>query len=171
MTDAIPVGPTSVIVGQVIGVHGLRGEVRAKVLSDVPHRFSEGQSLYIRGNPCTIISSNRISSQLVILKFHGVDSLEAAQDLVGQGITIPQTSVPNLPEGEYFHFQLLGLKVITEEGEELGLISEILETGSNDVYVVSAGSGEILVPALAEVVCDVRLDQGTMLVRLPEGLR
>jgi len=76
-----------------------------------------------------------------------------------------------LPEGEYFHFQLLGIKVLTEEGEELGRISDILETGSNDVYVVTGPTGEVLVPALADVIVKVDLDQGIMEVSLPDGLR
>ena len=76
-----------------------------------------------------------------------------------------------LEEGEYFHFQLLGLRVLTEEHEELGQITEILETGSNDVYVVSGPSGEVLVPALADVVREVRVNDGLMIVDLPDGLR
>ena len=141
------------------------------VLSDVPHRFSGGQVLYIRGHPYTISSSIQTSSRQVILKFHGVDSPGVAQGLVGEPVTVPETSVPTLPEGEYFHFQLLGLRVLTEKGEDLGRVREILETGSNDVYVVSADSGELLIPALVDVIRNVRLDQGVMVVRLPEGLR
>ena len=86
-------------------------------------------------------------------------------------ITVPPEAVPQLPEGEYFHFQLLGIKVLTEEGEELGRISDILETGSNDVYVVNGPTGEVLVPALADVIVKVDLDQGIMEVNLPDGLR
>ena len=76
-----------------------------------------------------------------------------------------------MEEGEYFHFQLLGLRVLTEEREELGQITEILETGSNDVYVVSGAGGEVLIPALVDVVLEVRLDEGQMIVDLPDGLR
>ena len=107
----------------------------------------------------------------MVLKFHGLDSLPEARALVGLEITVPQSDVPDLPPGEYFHFQLLGLTVVTEDGEELGVLGELLETGSNDVYVVSGGAGELLIPALEEVVLDVLLGQGTMVVRLPDGLR
>ena len=86
-------------------------------------------------------------------------------------ITVPPEAVPQLPECEYFHFQLLELKVLTEEGEDLGRISDILETGSNDVYVVTGPTGEVLVPALADVIVKVDLDQGIMEVSLPDGLR
>ncbi|HAI08473.1 MAG TPA: 16S rRNA processing protein RimM, partial [Dehalococcoidia bacterium] len=88
-----------------------------------------------------------------------------------QWITVPASEVPELPPGEFYHFQLLDLRVLTEEGEELGTVSDILETGSNDVYVVTGGSGEILIPALADVVKDIDLEKGVMLVSLPDGLR
>jgi 16S rRNA processing protein RimM len=90
---------------------------------------------------------------------------------VGQWLTAPQDTSPQLPDGEYFHFQLLGLQVVTEEGEELGEVTEIIETGSNDVYVVSGGKEELLIPAIAEVVRDVNLTDQVMIVRLIEGLR
>ncbi len=86
-------------------------------------------------------------------------------------MTVPETEVPNLPEGEYFHYQIVGLNVVTEEGEDLGSISEILETGSNDVYVTSTGSGELLIPALSHVIREIRLRDGVMVVSLPDGLR
>ena len=91
--------------------------------------------------------------------------------MAGCWITVPETSAPELPEGEYFHFQLLGLRVFTEAGEELGRLSEILETGSNDVYVVSGPDGQILVPALSEVIQEIKLSEKIMVVRLPDGLR
>ena len=147
------------------------GAVKAKVLSDVAHRFDVGQLLYIRSDPYSIASSTRIPTDQVILKLRGIDSLAAAQSLIGERVTVPEASVPLLPEGEYFHYQLLGLRVFTEEGEDLGQLTDILETGSNDVYVVSGGQAELLIPALAEVVRKVQVAEGTMVVRLLPGLR
>ena len=84
---------------------------------------------------------------------------------------VPEGEVPSAPEDEYFHYQLLGMSVRTEDGEALGALEEILETGSNDVYVVRGPGGEVLVPALATVVLQVDVDGAEMVVRLPEGLR
>ena len=140
-------------------------------MSDVASRFDVGQTLYIRGGPYRVDSSSRTSSKQVILKFREIGSYSEAQGLVGETVTVPEQSVPPLPEGEYFHFQLLGLRVLTEEGEDLGRVCEILETGSNDVYIVANDSGELLLPALADVVREVRVSEGLMVVRLPEGLR
>ena len=160
-----------ITVGHIFSLHGVSGAIKARVLSDVSHRFDVGQVLYVHNNPYSIISSNRIPNEQIILRFLGVDSPAAAQSLVGEDMTVPETSVPHLPEGEYFHYQLVGLRVFTEQGEDLGELKEILETGSNDVYVVSSDSGELLIPALAEVIREVLVADGRMVVRLPPGLR
>ena len=141
------------------------------VMSDVPNRFDEGQVLFVQARQLTIVSSQPFRAGQVILSFAGVNSPGETQGLVGQYLTIPPSESPQLPDGEYFHFQLLGLRVETTEGELLGKITEILETGSNDVYVVKGEAGEVLVPALTGVITDVRVDEGVMLVSLPEGLR
>ena len=164
-------GSEPIAVGEVLGSHGLSGEVRARVLSGVPHRFDAGQEIYILGIPYRIAKSSRSRSNQVILQLHGLATYEAARALMGQSITVPPEAVPQLPDGEYFHFQLLGLRVLTQEGEDLGRLGDILVTGSNDVYVVSGPGGEVLVPALAGVIMNVELDQGIMVVSLPEGLR
>ncbi len=163
--------PDDVIVGRVASAHGVSGGIRVNVLSDVPHRFDPGQILHVGGRSHSITHSSPAPNGLVILQLQGVDSVDAAKGLVGQPVTVPQSSVPPPREGEYYHFQLLGLRVLTEEGECLGRLREILETGSNDVYVVSGESGEVLVPALTDVILEVRLDEGCMVVKLLEGLR
>ena len=160
-----------ITVGRIISLHGVAGAVKAQVMSDVAHRFDPGQVLHIRSEPYAIMSSTPIPKGQVLLKFHGIDSITAAQGFLGELVTVPEALVPPLPEGEYFHFQLVGLRVSTEEGENLGRLTEILETGSNDVYIVSGDSGELLIPALAEVIREVQVAEGTMIVRLPPGLR
>jgi 16S rRNA processing protein RimM len=91
--------------------------------------------------------------------------------LVGEWVTVSEDFAPPLPEGEFFHFQLLGLRVISQLGEELGHLTEIIQTGSNDVYLVSDGKGEVLIPAVSQVVQQIDLDAGVMVVELIEGLR
>lgn len=90
---------------------------------------------------------------------------------MGQWLTAPPETSPQLPVGEYFHYQILGLRVLTEEGEELGEVSEIIETGSNDVYLVSGEKGDLLVPAISQVVREIDLANQVMTIRLLEGLR
>ena len=171
-TAPIPANePSHVVVGLVLGPHGAAGQLRVKILSDVPHRFDPGQELYLRGQPHRILSSAFRRPDRIILQLSGLNTPGAARALAGEEVTAPASSAPPLPEGEYFHFQLIGLQALTEEGENLGQISEIIATGSNDVYVVSGPGGEILLPALAQVIRSVDLPAGTMTVRLLEGLR
>ena len=160
-----------VVVGIILGSHGVNGELRVRVLSDVPHRFDQGETLYLGSQPLRILSSSRGRSDNLIIKLQGIDTPGAARELVGQELSCKADSAPDLPENEYFHYQLMGLQVLTEEGERLGRITEIIVTGSNDVYVVSGDKGEILLPALSQVVLKVNLEAGTMVVRLMDGLR
>ena len=94
-----------------------------------------------------------------------------AQPRAGLRLRGPQSEGPPPQEGGYVHYQRIGLRVRTVDGEDLGEIAEILETGSNDVYVVAGGAGEILVPALSKVVRQIDIPAGLMVVDLPEGLR
>lgn len=158
-------------VGRVIRAHGLNGQLRVKSLSDVAQRYQPGGVVYINGTPFTITASGFFRHGQILLTLQGIEDSNAAQKLVEQWITVPVEAAPPLPEGEWFHFQLLGLRVITDQGEDLGKITDILETGSNDVYVVSGVKTEILIPALKTVITQVRLDEGVMLVSLPDGLR
>ena len=167
-----PESPDSlVVVGIILGSHGVYGELRVRVLSDVPHRFNQGETLYLASQPLRILSSSKGRSDNLILKLQGIDTPVAARALAGQELSCKADSAPDLPENEYFHYQLMGLQVITEEGERLGQVAEIIVTGSNDVYVVSGAEGEILLPALSQVVRQVNLESGTMVVRLMDGLR
>ena len=162
--------PTAVV-GRVLGPHGAYGQVRAQVLTDLPYRFDPGEALFLEGESLLIQSSSRGRGDTVILKLEGVNDLSAARALTGQELLAPAENSPELPDGEYFHYQLIGMQVFTEEGEDLGRIMEIIITGSNDVYVVSGPNGEILLPAISQVVLQVDAVLGIMRVRLMEGLR
>ena len=176
-----PSGPSAeglVAVGRILGPHGRDGEVRVKSNSDVPGRFEVGASLsasrdgvVAEGESYLIAKSRTTNKDGLILAFQGVRDREQAQRLAGLWLCVPQSQVPPPQEGEYFHYQLIGLRVRTVDGEDLGEIAEILETGSNDVYVVAGGAGEILVPALSKVVRQIDIPAGLMVVDLPEGLR
>ena len=169
--DSAGPGIPKAVVGRVLGSHGVHGEVRAQVLTDVPHRFDPGEVLFLQGEPLRIQSSSHSSGDTVILKLEGIDNPAAARELTGQELLAQADDSPELPDGEYFHYQLMGMQVFTEEGEDLGRIIEIIITGSNDVYVVSGVNGEILLPAISQVVLRVDTTRGEMHVRLMDGLR
>ena len=161
----------SVTVGWISALHGISGEVLVRLFSDDPHRFDPDTVLYCNDSPLQIEFSNINRTRQAIIKFDGIDSPEVAQNLVSHWLTIPKDSVAELPEGEYFHFQLLGLLVITDENEKLGVVTEVIETGSNDVYVVDGAGGQLLLPAIANVVREVKIEEGVMVVHLMDGMR
>ena len=107
----------------------------------------------------------------LLLKLDSVDDRTSAERLRGKSLSVPANEVPPLPEGTYYHYQLIDLDVYTREGERLGAVREILATGANDVYVVGRPEAkDLLIPALKGVVVCVDLAAGRMIVRLPEGL-
>ena len=105
-----------------------------------------------------------------MLKLRGVDTPEEAKRLVGHDVLITRSAAPPLPEGSYYQADLVGLRVVTDEGRELGRVAEIWETGANDVYVVRGEQEEWLLPATREVVRGIDLAAEIMLVRPLEGM-
>ncbi len=167
----MPDNPEPVNVGWVLGAHGTSGEIRVKSYTDVPTRFDPGQELYIDRVPYRITDSSPARKDQVVLKLEGIDTLVAAQGLSGQWLTSPMQDSPELSAGEFFHFQLLGLQARTEEGEELGTLREIIQTGSNDVYRIEKDGRELLLPAISQVIRRVDLSAGVMIVKLLKGMR
>jgi 16S rRNA processing protein RimM len=159
-----------VIVGKIRSAWGLRGDVGVEVLSDVSERFAVGSVLRLKGKP-TRVEHARKSKRGITLKLDAANNRSQAEALRGEDLAVLLEQVEPLPDGTYYHFQILGMCVLTNDGEQLGIVNEIIVTGSNDVYVVhQEGRGDILIPALPDVVLDVNLDTATMLVDLPDGL-
>jgi 16S rRNA processing protein RimM len=105
-----------------------------------------------------------------LARFAGVTTRDVAESLTGQELFLPEDQLPQLEEGEYYHYQLVGLQVETTDGASLGIVGKIIPTGSNDVYVVEKDGREILIPAIEEVIVSIDLQAGRMQVALPEGL-
>jgi 16S rRNA processing protein RimM len=158
-----------ITIGRILAPWGVKGKVKVKVETDFPQRFVSGAEVYLDQKPQVIESAEWHNDKLVI-KLRSIDSIEDAEKLRGKLIEIPFSQLQPLPEGQYYYFQLIGLKVWTTGGELLGEISEILTTGSNDVYVVSNAQGEILIPAIEDVVKSVDLEQENMVIEPIDGL-
>lgn len=166
--------PTSheipVIVGRIRSAWGLRGDVSVEALSDAPMRFAPGSVLRLRGR-ATRVERSRKGKRGLLVKLDAANDRTQAESLRGLELTVLPDEVEALPDGMYYHFQILGMRVLTEDGEQLGAVSEIIATGANDVYVVhEEGRRDILIPALPDVVLDVDVQAGKMLVSLPDGL-
>ena len=162
----------AVVVGRIIRSHGLDGSLRIKSLSDNPTRFQAGNTLTVAGQTRIVASCHHLPDGHALLRLEGLNDPYAARRLSGEWLIAPTDSDPQLPQGEYYHYQLVGLTVITDHGENLGTVKEVLETGSNDVYVVTSDSGEeVLLPAIEQVIKEIDLASGKMLVHLLDGLR
>ena len=150
------------------GVHGYGGRLRVKPETDNPARFLPGKVVYLKGKPYAILES-RQAGQNILLDLDGLD-LEGARQLVREPLEVPAADVPPAPEGTYYHFQILDLEVVDPAGAPLGKVIEVLSTGANDVYVVSNGETELLLPAMQDVVLLVDLEHRRITVDLPPGL-
>jgi len=159
-------------VGRVLRPHGVRGELVLEVLTEFPERLAENETVYLgeAGAPRTL-QRVRFSRGRLLVQLEGCLTLEAAEALRGQLVQIRESQAAPLPPGHYYQHQIIGLEAVTDTGEVLGQVTEILETGANDVYVVAGAAGEVLLPALRSVVLQIDLEAHRMLVHLPEGLR
>lgn len=164
-----PAPPEFLIVGYILAPWGLRGEVKVEVVTDFPERLAPQKLVYLNARPLEI-ESCRPHKQHLVVKLATIDSVEDAEKLRGQDLTIPRSELYPLPEGKYYTFQLIGLKVVTTEGQTVGRITDIMATASNDVYIVEGNRGEVLIPAIEDVVKSIDLDKGKMVIEAIEGL-
>ncbi len=158
-------------VGQIIGVHGIRGELKVDVMTDFPERFEAGSQLWIEGEdtPRSVVSA-RWHKGYLLLRLSGLEDRTAVEPLRERHLLVPRQQAHPLPTDTFYEDELLGLQVISEDGESLGVLSEVLWTAANEVYVVQGERGEILLPAIADVVLSIDLAAERMVVRLLPGL-
>ena len=169
--------PRFLIVGQVVGAHGVRGELKVVLHTDDPHRFGRLEQVYIGledQEPVPwLLEGYRLHKGRALLRLEGCDDRVAAQALRGYFVQVPLAEAIPLEEDEYFEHQILGLEVWTTANKHLGRVAEIIHTGANDVYVIDSpkpGQRDILIPVIKEVVLEINLEAGHIVVELPEGL-
>lgn len=160
-----------IAVARITTPHGVRGEVKLQPLTDFPHRFAETESLLLADGTRMILESARLQRDTVLAKFKGMDTPEAWIPYRRQELFITEDALMPLPDGQYYIHQIIGLEVVDESGAVQGTVGDVLQTGSNDVYVVKTSDGkEILLPAIDTVVKRIDVPAGRMVVVLPEYL-
>lgn len=164
-----PSGDDFLTVGQVLAPWGHKGAVKVAVLTDYPSHLQPPSRVLVDDQPRLIEESHLTRGGLVV-KLAGIDSIAVAEALRGKLLSIPVAEAMPLGPDEYFHHQILGLEVYTTAGENLGPVVEILTTGSNDVYIVRHQDQELLIPAIADVVQEVDLTAGRLIIEVIEGL-
>ena len=174
--QAVYVPAGHMAVGQIVGAHGLYGELKVETYTDFPERFAPGARLLLGEELEAItVESVRPHKNNLLIRLAEVEDRSAAEDLRGLWLYVPEADASTLEEGAYWIHDIVGLRVVTTEGQEIGTITDVFATGSNDVYVVRPQPGvnqdrELLLPAIEDVVEHVDLQQRTMVIHLLDGL-
>ncbi len=162
--------------GRILRPHGVRGEVVVEVLTDFPEALP-GKTVTINLEGAETAPERRRVDAVrwhrgrLLLRLAGLDDRAAVEGLRGALIQIDRSQAEPLAEGQYYHHQIVGLRAVTGDGQVLGRVTEVLETGANDVYVVETPEGdELLLPAIRSVVEKIDVQAGQMIVHLLEGL-
>jgi 16S rRNA processing protein RimM len=160
-------------IGQIVNVYGFRGEVKVYPLTDDISRFKRLKEVYVEENNALVkyeVEGIKLLSNTVAVKLKGIDTEEAANRLRNAYMKVDRKSALKLPKDSYFICDLIDLEVYDEKGLLLGTIKDVLQTGSNDIYVVQTSGKDILIPALKDVVKKIDLANRNIMVKLPEGL-
>ncbi len=159
------------IVSKILGPFGLSGEAKCSIETDIPENITNQRGFFLRKGSRRIfmeVEYIRPHHKAFIIKFKGLDTPEAVKFFKGWFLEVPYEDLVPLQEGEYYWFQLVGLKVFTTEGEPVGTLEDIMATGAHDVYVIRDGEREVLVPSVFTEKID--LEEGVMVIRVLEGL-
>jgi 16S rRNA processing protein RimM len=168
-------GQRLVVIGEITRPHGLHGEMRVTPLTDHPERFEAVTDCVLwdqardTREPCRITGARR-QGTAVLLSLAGCETVEAAGALVGRLLALPEAEALPLPPGQFYPWQLEGCRVLTDDGREVGRVTRIEQSAAQDLWVVSDGTRECLIPAVAEIVLEVDVAAGRVVIRPPAGL-
>ena len=162
-------------VGVITTTHGVRGEVKVFPTTDDPARFKKLKNVVLDTGKEMIdleVAGVKFFKNMVIVKFKGIDNINDVEKYRKKSLYVTRENAVKLKKNEYFIADLIGLQAESDEGEDLGELSDVLQTGANDVYVLSKeGTDDILLPAIRECVKEVDLENGKIIVHLLPGLR
>ncbi len=159
-------------IGRVVAPRGVRGELKVAIETDTPERFLRTSRVFMgEDHKVYTVRTARLHQGNALLRLAGIETRDDAEAWRNAYVYVSLEDAVPLDDGEYYHHQIEGLRVRTTEGEDLGRVTEVLQTGANDVWVVRGRGGEVLIPALKDVIVGVDLDAGAVTVALPEGLR
>lgn len=162
--------------GKIVGVHGLKGELKIylyasgiEVADTVELLKSSRETVFIDGLPY-ILKGIKRHKAVMLVKFEGVSRCEDAKVFIGKDVFVKKGELPDLGDDEYYAFEIQDMEVSSLDGRDLGKVVNIFSTGSNDVYIVEGPLGEILIPAIKDVIVKIDVPGKKMIVRLIEGL-
>lgn len=164
-----------ILIGKLGSVHGLRGELKLFTLTDIPGRWEELAEIWWLGlekkQQLLHILSVRAAACGYLIRFKGVEDRDSAGRLACGDLAVPEEKRGQAPAGTYFIDDVIGLDVEDEGGQAVGKVTDVYQTGANDIYAVSCAEGEILLPALKTVILGIDLKRRRMRVRRPLDYR
>lgn len=157
-----------IAIGRIVAPHGVRGELRVAVLTEFPERFLDMKRVLVEGKGEMTVTGVRTHQDIILMTLAEVKDRDAASALRGRLLQVTRAELMPLPEGQFYVFDLVGVKVFDEAGQELGVLEEVLQPGANDVYLIRRTDGsELLLPALRSVVLTVDMPGRRMVVKPP----
>lgn len=161
-------------VGVIANTHGIKGEVKVFPTTDDANRFKKLKQVFVdlgREKVELEVAGCRFFKNLVIVKFKGIDDINDIEKYKGKDLLVSRENAVPLEEGEYYIADLIDLKVINEDNEEIGVLYDVMQTGANDVYVINMTNGkELLLPAIDDCVLDINLEEGYIKIHILDGL-
>jgi 16S rRNA processing protein RimM len=164
--------PAFLVVGKLRRAHGVHGEMVLEVLTDFPERLRKGKQVYLgEQRQVLTIRGKRNHAEGMLIAFDGYDTPESVAAIRNQWVYVRSREVPTLDTQEYYHHQMIGLRVVSEEGRLIGSVEDILETGAHDILLVRSPTGaEVLIPTVEAFVTNIDLEQSVISVRTIPGL-
>jgi len=163
------------IVGKIVNTHALQGEVKILSVSDFKEeRFKKGNTLYIdyNGNQIPVtVASHRLHKGTDLVKFSGMNHINDVEKYKGCDLLVDHEDLGELDEHEFYYYEIIGCNVVSEDGQEIGTVKEILETGANDVWVIERpGQKDALIPYIEDVVKVIDVEAKSIVIHVMEGL-
>lgn len=161
-------------VGVISTTHGIAGEVKVFPTTDDMNRFKKLKEVILdtgKETQLLHIQQVRFFKNMVIVKFKEFQSINDVERLRGKSLYVTRENAVKLQKDEYFIADMIGIQVVSDEGEDLGILQDVMQTGANDVYVVEKDGEELLIPAIKECILSVNVEEGKMEVHLLPGLR
>lgn len=162
---------STVAVGRITRAHGVQGELAVLVISEVPGRFADGETVWLEDGRTLTVESSRPHKDRLLVRFREVQSREQAEGLQKALLVVPQSLSPELPEGSWWDHRIVGCALETDTGRALGTVHDVIHTAANDVWSAVDDEGtETLIPVLEDVILDVDMDAKRIVVREIPGL-
>lgn len=161
-------------VGVISTTHGIAGEVKVFPTTDDMNRFKKLKEVILdtgKETQLLHIQQVRFFKNMVIVKFKEFRSINDVERMRGKSLYVTRENAVKLQKDEYFIADMIGIQVVSDEGEDLGILQDVMQTGANDVYVVEKDGEELLIPAIKDCILSVNVEEGKMEVHLLPGLR